>query len=447
MIFALGLLSLAPYLLALRLGDLRQHTVGFEIAFLAAFGLYGVATAWALRTEQPSLAETMAIVGFSAAFCAIVIWTPPTLSDDMYRYVWEGRIQAHGFSPYELPPNAPELTALRDAAIWPRINRKAAVTVYPPLAQLTFQGLWRVWPDQVRWFQLVMALGGLIGGMLLIPLLTALGRSPARALIYLWSPLLIFELAHSAHVDGLILPLLIGAWLAHTRGREGIVGVMLGLATTIKFYPALLLPSLWRREDRRARWVMPAAFIATVILIYAPFVWRAGDRVLGFLPSYFQERFNMGAASVLIRLFSRLGVDPDLAVLAATLSALAVISLAFVLRPATGLEQRIRRGIWLIGTYTLLTQNLFPWYMLWVLPLVALFLEPDPRWGIKLDAWAGWWLFCGLVALAYTFFIRWRPISWAIWAQYIPLYVLLMAQGVNWLYDRRLRLLARAAEP
>ena len=50
---------------------------------------------------------------------AILIFTHPTLSDDMFRYVWDGRVQAHGISPYRYPPDAPQLVFLRDAVIYP----------------------------------------------------------------------------------------------------------------------------------------------------------------------------------------------------------------------------------------------------------------------------------------------------------------------------------------
>ena len=64
--------------------------------------------------------------------------------------------------------------------------------------------------------------------------------------------------------------------------------------------------------------------------------------------------------------------------------------------------------------------------MLWLLPLLALFVRPGRLLGLRADAWTGWWLFCGLVALSYTFFLRWKPVPAAIWAQYLPLYMVLL---------------------
>ena len=433
-----GLASLGPYLYALHLGDLREYTVEFVGAFLVAFGLYAGATVLALRLEVFSRRAVMAAFALAAALQAPLLFTRPALSDDMYRYVWDGRVQAQGISPYRYPPDAPELRALRDGAVWPAINRPSAVTVYPPGAEAAFALLWRVVPDSVRWFQVAMAASGLLAGGLLLGLLRSLGRSPARLLIYLWSPLLAFETAHAAHVDGLILPLLVGAWWARVRERDGLVGLLLGLATALKLYPLLLLPALWRPWHSRGRWRMPLAFALSLGACYLPYVWSSGPQVLGYLPRYFGERFNMGLAGLLIPGLERLGLDPNRGTLLLTLGVLAALGLGMVLRPAADGEAAVRRCIWLMGAFTLLTQNLFSWYLLWLLPLVAVFLQPGRLLGLRADGWTGWWLFCGLVALSYTFFIRWRPVPAALWAQFLPLYGLLLWDAGRTLWRRRL---------
>ena len=115
---------------------------------------------------------------------------------------------------------------------------KTHVTVYPPGAELVFAALWRIRPDSVRWLQIVMAAADVLAGALLAVLLRALGQPVQRVLIYLWSPLVIFETAHSAHVDALVLPLLVGAWLMRVKGRDGWTGALLGAATALKLYPA-----------------------------------------------------------------------------------------------------------------------------------------------------------------------------------------------------------------
>ena len=68
-------------------------------------------------------------------------WGEPMLSDDVYRYVWDGRVQLEGVHPYRYAPVDPALGTLRDAHVFPRINHPEVPTIYPPLAQSLFAGL------------------------------------------------------------------------------------------------------------------------------------------------------------------------------------------------------------------------------------------------------------------------------------------------------------------
>ncbi|MCL4394741.1 MAG: glycosyltransferase 87 family protein [Chloroflexi bacterium] len=391
-LIVLGIASLVPYLFAYRLQDLRKNTVAFEYVFFAAFVLYAVAAWLVLRANGPTTRREIAVIfAFAIVFNAVLVMAPPTLSDDMYRYVWDGRVQAHQISPYAYPPSEPQLANLRDTQIWPLINRKDDVTVYPAAAELAFAAIWRIVPDSVRWFQIVIAACSLLGDALLALLLRAFGKPARWVLVYLWHPLVIFETAHAAHVDGLILPLLVAAWLATAKGRDGWAGAALGAATAIKLYPALLLPALWRlRDDKkslRPAWQMPLAFAATIGACYLPYLAQ-GAGVVGFLPQYFGERYNMGLASFLTAALEKpplpivadilkaAGGSPQHVIDLLLFAALALTGLALMLRPAATAEHAVARCIWPIAAFTLLTQNLFPWYMLWLVPLLVPFVRP-----------------------------------------------------------------------
>jgi len=440
-LWALGLSSVFPYLLAVWLKDLRAHTVEFLIIYGVAFLLYAGATTLALNMQAITRKEMAAIYALAILFQSILIFTRPTLSDDMYRYIWDGRVQSQGISPYQYPPQAPELAFLRDTEVYPSINRKDAVTIYPPAAEAAYALLWRLWPDNVRWFQAASAAGCLLAGMFLAGLLNDLGRPTSRLVIYLWSPLLAFETAHAAHIDGLVLPFLIGAWWAQVRHRDGLVGFLLGVATAMKLYPVLLLPILWRSRHPQGRWRMPLAFVASLGLFYLPYLLGNGSQVLGFLPKYFRENFNISPlVSSLDKFLKWIGLDTSNNLLVLAIFILIIIYCWVVIKPAPDAETALRRCIWPIGTITLLSQNLFSWYMLWLLPLIAIFLQPSVKrlgkWTLlRADSWTGWWLFCGLVGFSYAFFIRWKIVEAAILVQFLPLYAFLLISFLCYLWQ------------
>jgi alpha-1,6-mannosyltransferase len=402
----LGLASLIPYAYALRQANLRLQHAELAVSVLAALLFYIPAVIVVVRDDRPtSLRRLLLIVGFAIAFRLIMVFTQPVLSDDMYRYVWDGRVQAHGINPYALPPGAPELSALRDDTIWPLINRKWAVTIYPAATQIAFAALWRIRPDSVRWFQIAMTGGTIVAGILLMALAKALGRPAGRALIFLWSPAVVFETAHSAHVDGLVLIFIVAAWLARSKGRDGWTGIWLGVATAMKLLPVMLAPALWRPRDegerRRATWTMPLAVVAVFAITYVPYL-SLGKEVIGYLPIYFTERGSASPHALLGQISPALRVpEGPLGDLALVLT-LATISLFFVLRPAQSGEQAIRRCIWPLVALALLTQYLLPWYLLPIVPLCALFVRAG-RMGLKPDGWALLLLITSASTLGYAF--------------------------------------------
>jgi alpha-1,6-mannosyltransferase len=457
LLILLGLGSLLAYLAALGLRDLRLNTPGFEVAFLAAFALYLAAVAVTLRLEGRERSPMLwgIVIVFAIAFRLILLPSRPTLSDDMYRYVWDGRVQANGISPYRYPPDAYELTTLRrgDFTVWRYINRRSVVTVYPPGAQMAFAAVWRVVGDSVTGFKAALVLAELLGALALWRLLRLLGLPSERVLIYLWSPLLVFEVAHAGHVDGLMLPLLIAAFWARVARRPWLLGIFLGAATLVKLFPALLLPALmspmfeWKRGPRLLSWSrlkagpLPAlaAFGGTLAAAYAVYA-VGGASPAGFLPQYFNENFNMGLARPLFDVAPKLGLTGASLANLVTFGGLAALGAIFVVRPAASGKVALWRCVWLIGWFTLFTQNLFSWYLLWLLPLLVLFVEPGPVLGLKLAPASAWLIFTGTSALSYVFFVQWKVVPWAQSAEYWPLYALLAASALAGLRTRSMRL-------
>jgi hypothetical protein len=450
----LALLSCLLYGAALAHGDFRPGRIEpFFPIYIGLFVLYAAACWLVLRpTVEPKAASQRILLIFGGAmlFNIILIPSRPTLSDDMYRYIWDGRVQAAGINPYQYRSSAPELADLRDETIYARMNRPDAVTIYPPGAQIAFAAIWRVFPDSIAGIKFVFIMVTLVGGGLLMLLLRAFDQPPERALILLWNPLLIFEIAHAAHVDALYLPLIIGAFLLRARspgkrvdGRyELAIGVLIGLATLVKLYPAMLAVCLWSVRDvdgrRKLRLLLPIGLIVTVALGYALYL-QPGINVFGFLGSYGREFFNVSPLMHgLIDLARGFGLRWWTVGSYGMPLLIIVVSLACMAFPARTYRSAIQRCGVMIWIYLLINHNLFSWYALWLLPLSALDLELRPlRFNLALSGWA----FTGTLALSYVFFIDWREQAWAIALQFLPVYVLLIA--ACWFAVRPAHLLMR----
>ena len=176
---------------------------------------------------------------------------PPSLSDDIYRYVWEGRVLLHGGNPWAQSPRDPALTALRDRRVYPAVNHPELATIYPPLAEAGFALVAALSPTVLAMKGWVVAHDlGLVA--LLIALLRRQGLSPALGIVYAWNPLVWVEHAGSGHNDPTAMLWLLVA-LGAGRSRPMLSAAALAAGALVKLAPLAALPFLWRQWPWRAR--------------------------------------------------------------------------------------------------------------------------------------------------------------------------------------------------
>ena len=311
--------------------------------------------------------------------------TPPLLSSDIYRYVWDGRVEWAGINPYRFIPIDPELAFLRDDAVYPHINRaEYAHTIYAPAAQAVFALAAAVAPG-VYGMKAVMAGFDILAIAALMALLRLAGRHPAELLIYAWLPLPVWEFVGNAHIDAVTAGLLTVALLSAARGKQVPVGIALAAAALTKYLPIVVVPAFWRPLG----WRVPAAFIATLAALYLPYA-GAGWQVLGSLGVYtHEEGFGTGHGVFLLQALATVVELPSwafYAYAAAAVGVLAVIgwNFAFVSEQPAGVARRIevqaRQAAILGGVLLVAISPHYPWYFGWLAPLACLAPIPSVLW-------------------------------------------------------------------
>ena len=141
-LLASGVAIEAALIFLVGLGDLRRQIPLFWAGIFSAFAFYLIAMVRLGRRPQGSVGFVLLA---ALIFRLTMWWSPPTLSDDIYRYIWDGRVQLAGINPYQYAPAAPEVAPLRDA-LHAKINHPEIPTVYPPLSQLFFRLVGAVQP-------------------------------------------------------------------------------------------------------------------------------------------------------------------------------------------------------------------------------------------------------------------------------------------------------------
>ena len=397
------LLACFAALLALDLAGLEPApgVPGAGVSFLAVLLLAFAAMWWGLRRlgaakGSPCDVPVAGILAVAVVLRLLALPLTPSLSDDVYRYLWDGRVAASGSNPYLLTPDDESLAGLRDD-LWSKTGHREIATVYPPLALGMFAGAAAL-PEPLLAYKLALAGVDLAGCVLLLALARRRGNGLV-ALAYVWNPLLVVEGAGMGHVDVLGASLVIACVWLLSVGRKAAAGGAAALAVLAKLVPLVALPLWWRSVRRRGRrtfsvgaaaLLLPAA--AAVLLwtrgvppglveyalrweyngpLYEP-LWR----VIGAL------RLDLGASGVVHLVRMIFGGEVEARPWSTLYSYAYPQFLARVVLLAAGVvlwlrlwrrrPEPVRAAFGAFAVVLLMSPTLYPWYLIWILPWAAL---------------------------------------------------------------------------
>lgn len=411
----------------------RPHegaTGHYLAAYYLGFAFYSLALLFVLRagTRFSTRGCLAAILGFAILFRGLSLAQQPTLSTDIYRYLWDGRIAAQGINPYRYAPLAPQEKPLRPH-YWHIINHKWCVTMYPPLSQMAFLAIHETLGEHLIRYKLVFALFDLATILALMAMLRKTGRPLALALAYAWHPLVVSELAVSGHQDAIGIFFMVAAMLAlglGDRKKEALLGgILAGLSVASKGYLVPALPVMGRRRPV----LFGLALTVACVLVLLPYV-GAGRQILVGLVAYLHNRIrNAGLFLWTHELLSHYRPHPLSWSLNWTRK-LAVLALLGIMartawKPARDVPDVMRRSAEAMGGFFLVSHTVYPWYAVWIIPSFCF--------GTAL----GWFVWTGLIPLAY---LNPRPYQspWAPHVEYGITLALLAAEALwRWRVARR----------
>ena len=410
--------------------------VVFCLAFLAFIR--------AARRLEDAAGPLLVLVIAGLLRLALLPLPPTALSEDMLRYVWDGRVVRAGFNPYALAPDSEELAGLRDD-LWRRMPHREVPTVYPPLALAVFAAADATLHPMVS-LKILLVFVELVGCWLLLILASRLGIPPGRSIWYAWNPLAVLEIAGSGHIDALVVTASIGAVLALTARRPLGAAALAVAGTAGKLVPLLALP-LWTRVADRP-WRFAAAAVLLLVVVLGPVALSVGGVPPGLVRYGVSWEFNGPIYEPLWRLFDQLDLAPAIKdqldeikqgsddpadhafwnrfypLVYPQLLAKLVLALAFgfgvvlpsLRRPPP--ERRPQAAVLgsgrFFGGLLLCMATVYPWYLLWVLPWAALARH------------RAWLAASGLVLLAYLPELGGPPLfPWLYAVIWIPFFLLL----------------------
>lgn len=460
----------ASFIFLIPLPGLRgPQVISFLILYLIAAAAYFMAV---IRLDRDKLPLGL-IWGFAILFRILFLFTEQSLSDDVYRFIWDGNLLRQGVNPYALAVNSPLLDGF-EIPLRSLVNHDWMASPYLPAAQLLFLLVSGIAPESVISIQIIAVVLDLAIGWLVFDSLRRLSILPAGVLIYLWNPLIISEFANGAHVvDAWMIALVMFAfWLmilsSNQLKRQGFInsGIVLAMAgaTLTKGLAALLVPLFFRRW----RWKWLLLYLGFIFGALAVFAAEAGwgisgplngTGVFGALRIYLNLwNFNSslyhwlevalsgyntpGAVPVEV-----VGQTPVLVARIITSAGIMLISLltgwwAWRLddpqkaRYLTRTLSLIRLSVVPIGAYLLLTHTVHPWYVTFVVPLLP-FLLPRENEESQVRRFIWPWLYLALaVSSSYLTYLdsqNLREYDQVRLVEYLPVFGLLIWAGWPWL--------------
>jgi len=274
-IVASSLLLLGSFLLS------RSPDIGANLrAFYAGFALASVGYLGLLRWGLPLRKRGWVFAFLLLAACPRLFALNLTPSDDVPRYIWEGRILLEGYNPFTIPPEDPRLAPFRDE-VYPLINHKDMPAIYPPVAQYVFM-LLSALTHRVEDYRLFLLIVECVAIGLMFRWVKTLGLPRERVMIYAFNPLVLVGIAGHGHMDSLQILFLVWALVCHASRRAGAAMALVTLAGLVKFLAFFALPFL---VNKRTLKYLPLC-LGIVLVSYAPFFFLEGAFSFGNLAHY-----------------------------------------------------------------------------------------------------------------------------------------------------------------
>ena len=328
-------------------------------SFLVPLAVAGIAYLLAVREffSTPQLPKRVVVIGLALAalWHLLFLRQPPGPDDDIHRYVWDGRVQRLGYNPYLLVPSDPAVSGLHTPETR-TLNNPDLPSPYPAGAQLFFRAVTAI-RESSSALKAAFVICAWLGVFVLLDVIRHSGQGAHWVLAYAWNPLLATEVAGSGHIDIVGALLLLVSIAALARRWRTLAALAFALAVAVKFLPIVLLPLYWKRV--RVRDAVIAA--VTFALLYVPFL-KHGKIPIGSLGAYVQSfRFNDPVFAALERLGS-----PKFVAGLALFVGLAVA--VWIRKNSVALSADAYA--WPMAASLLCAPVVYPWYLLWLLPLV-----------------------------------------------------------------------------
>ncbi len=226
----------------------------------------------ALKIENPErLKLPLTIIFLGLLFRLTLFPTSPTTSNDVYRYLWEGKVLATGHNPFTKAPNDTSLIPLRDE-VYNKVTFKEVSAIYPPVSQLAFVAGYYIKKNSVTALKLIYLLSELITLLVLLKLLYLKKKNLNYIILYAWLPLSIMEYFINAHLDSIGIMFMMLFIYFMEKEKHILSSVTFSLSILSKLYPIVLFPLIIKKLGLKKTIIFSLITVVLVTTFYLPFL-------------------------------------------------------------------------------------------------------------------------------------------------------------------------------
>ena len=434
------------------IGDIKGNIPTFSFLYTASFIAYIFALFYISKNIKVNERDgnsagkiLWTIIFFSLIFRLTLL--PMTPSDDMYRYLWEGRLQLNWINPFSHAPESSSLEHLRDE-FFSGINHKHLSAIYPPLTLMVFAAADYVSHSFLS-MKSVFLFFDVLSIFLLLRFLSVMGKDSVNVLIYAWSPLILISFAARGHSDSLqVFFVILALYLfAIRKNLQSVISI--GLAAMSKFVFIIIAPFLI--SGKKPKYII--ALFPVIAVLYLPYI-GAGKNLFSTLFHFGTQYHFNDSAHFLIFCFCLGSPLVSKIITAMIFGAVLLVLYKKHLNllitddnenpPPPPLEKGEREGFekvlqWKIndsiirfaflsiGAFLILAPTLHPWYLTWIVPFLC--FNKNRAW-LVLTGTVVCYYFMNHELLSQMIWYNnewvWKEVHWLKLPEYLPFYGLLI---------------------
>lgn len=376
--------KIPKHVIALVLG-IGIYLIGYQVArsdFQLLIAIYAVLFFGLFQLQRSHFSEKH-LFGLGLALRITLLFSVPILSDDYFRFLWDGFLINEGYNPFEYKPS--DLIEQFQSSkigneLFTNMNSPDYYSIYPPVNQWIF--FISTIPENIFAGIVIIRLfilGFEIGTYLIIKkILHRYNLQSSRVWWYWLNPLVILELTGNLHSEGILIFFLLFALHNFAKLKDFNGGLLLGLSVLSKLFSLMFFPLiLLKARLYRSKKVLIGA-VPIIIIAFLPFLnWLNFTHFLSSIDLYFQSFEFNGSLFNIVRWLGFKVYNYDIIKTAGPL--LSIISLVLILLISWLFRFRNRLQIFkaltlIISVYLFFSPIVHPWYC--ILPLtLSLFTE------------------------------------------------------------------------